>query len=140
MSGKLMLKRILLLAAVSISADGCVKGLGIEEFRQESDIGLFIKGGNVIRYNEDEFQLGFNGDRNEFWVTDDNMANYFILKCKKFPSEGDSVTADITYTTDNDIISRKGVVFQVLGYDSETEKISLWNQSRKIGVIVKVIR
>ena len=31
MSGKLMLKRILLLAAVSISAAGCVKGLGIED-------------------------------------------------------------------------------------------------------------
>ena len=112
----------------------------MEEFKNESGIGLTIKGKSVFQYDSADCQLGFNESRNEFWVTDDNMANYFILKCKKFPSEGDSVTADITYTTDNDIVSRKGVVFQVLGYDSETEKISLWNQSRKIGVIVKIIR
>lgn len=129
-----------IIAAALPLMSGCTKGFGIDDFRQESDIGLSVKGSYELRYDPANCQLGFNESRNEFWVTDDTMANYFILKCSSFPEVGKTVTADIVYTTETDLKSRSGLAFEVTGYDTQTGKISLWCQSGKIGVIVKVLR
>ena len=124
------------LAAVS----GCVKGYGFEKLQENSDIGLMVKGSYAVRYDEANFQMGFNEDRKEFWVTDDNMADYFVLRCGKMPEPGGTLTADVVYTTRDDVKSRSGLEFEVQDYDSDSGKIKLWNQSYRIGVIVMILR
>ena len=79
---------VTILAAASALACGCVNGSALEEFRQESEIGLYIKGERVLVFNEENYQSGFNEERNEFWVMDDNMADFFILKCHSFRRTG----------------------------------------------------
>lgn len=119
---------------------GCVEGMSVEEFNNETDIGLVIGSGYHFRYDEKNCQTGYNESRNEFWVMDDNMANYFILKCDAFPDVGNTVKADLTYTTSNDIKTRTGLEFRVTDADSTTGKIWLWCKPKKIGAIVKVLR
>ena len=131
--------KILLLMLLTAAASGCVNNFDREEFSQMSDIGLYVKGQNVLIYDDFNFQIGFSRDRNEFWVTDDNMANYFILDCEYFPENGSTVKADLVYTTSNDIKTRKGLVFEVSGPDGTTGKISFWNQSGRIGIIARVL-
>ena len=67
------------------------------------------------------------------------MANYFILKCKSFPEVGNTVEADLIYTTADDIKTRS-LSFKVTDADSGTGKIWLWCQPKKIGVIIKVLQ
>lgn len=129
-----------LLASSMAAVSGCDRGFNLEQFMQESDIGLSIKGNYILRYDPSDCQIGFNESRNEFWVTDDTMANYFILKCRSFPEAGETVKADLTYTTDDDLKVRSDLTFQVTEYDSSAETISLWSQAGRIGVIVKVLR
>ena len=123
------------LAAVS----GCVKGYGFEKLQENSDIGLMVKGSYAVRYDEANFQMGFNEDRKEFWVTDDNMADYFILAFDEMPSEeGQTVTASIEYTTSDDIRSKVGIEFRVTKTDLAEGKIWLWNAGGKIGAVIPV--
>ena len=129
-----------LAAALLAAAPGCEPGFGIEEFKNESGIGLTIKGKSVFQYDSADCQLGFNESRNEFWVTDDTMGNYFILKCRSFPEPGSTVKADLVYTTETDIKTRSGLTFQVVKFDTDSELISLWSQAGRIGAIVKVLR
>lgn len=118
----------------------CIQGISLEEFHNESDIGLIIRNGYHLRYDENKYQTGCNEMRNEFWVMDDNMANYFILKCKSFPEVGNTVEAGLIYTTADDVKTRSGLSFRVTDADSGTGKIWLWCQSKHIGVIIEVLQ
>ena len=119
---------------------GCIQGLTLEEFSNESDIGLIIRNSYQLRYELTGYQIGCNESRNEFWVMDDDMANYFILTCKSFPEVGGTVEADLIYTTADDVKTRSGLSFKVTDADSGTGKIWLWCQPKKIGVIIKVLQ
>ena len=132
--------KILLLMLLTAAASGCVNNFDREEFSQMSDIGLYVKGQNVLIYDDINFQIGFSRDRNEFWVTDDNMANYFILDCEYFPENGSTVKADLVYTTSNDIKTRNGISFEVTKTDDASGKVWLWNSKNKIGAVVKILR
>lgn len=145
MNGQIM-KKLAVLTTMLLSAcaaalfPACTPGFSSEEFSLEQDIGLCIKGNYVLRYDSDKFQLGYNEDRAEFWITDDNMADYVILKCNSFPENGSTVKADLIYTTENDLIKKSGLSFKVTEYDDRSGKIWLWSQSGRIGVIVKILR
>ncbi len=140
---KIKIRNILpaaMLACSLTAFHGCLEGYGFEKLQENSDIGLMIKGSYAVRYDESDFQMGFNESRNEFWVTDDNMADYFVLKCDKMPEPGGIVTADITYTTKNDTKSKSGIKFEVEDFDTDSDVVKLWNQPSKMGVIVKILR
>lgn len=119
---------------------GCVKGPEIDKLRNNNDIGLMVKGNYVVKYDERNFQTGFNEERKEFWVTDDNMADYFVLRCYSMPEPGTEIQADIVYTTDTDTKSRTGLKFEVQEPGTDADVIRLWNQSYRIGVIVRILR
>lgn len=119
---------------------GCVKGYGFEKLQENSDIGLMVKGSYAVRYDKANFQMGFNEDRREFWVTDDNMADYFVLTCDALPRPEGTLTADLVYTTRDDIKSKTGLKFDVQDYDSDSGTVKLWNQTSKIGVIIRILR
>lgn len=118
---------------------GC-DNFNMEQFTGNDDIGLMVKGEYAIRYDAGDSQIGMNELRNEFWVTDRNMADYFILKCSSFPGESETVKADLTYTTVDNLIRKKNLTFEVTQYDQSSDKIHLWCQSERIGLIIKVLR
>lgn len=125
-----MLPMLLLLA-------GCGTKFTVSELNGENDLGLFIKGQDILRFDEDRHQSGCNGQRNTFWITDDSMANYFIIVCSSFPTVGNTIRCDLVYTTSNDTKSRSGLSFEVTRYDESSGRIWLWNQSGRIGAVVK---
>jgi hypothetical protein len=73
-------------------------------------------------------------------MMDDDMAHYFILSCNADLSDvGQEVTADLMYTTVNDIRTEKGLTFKVERYVPSTDMFWLWCQSKRIGVVVRKI-
>ena len=53
---------------------------------------------------------------------------------------GQKVTADIEYTTPDDVKSRNGLEFEVADIEDSSGKIWLWNQKYQIGAVVKALQ
>ena len=91
----------------------------------------------MLAYDPDTFQLGYNEEKNEFRVFDDDMGNWFVLTCNDRPStEGQEVKADLKWTTVNTTRSRAGLTFTVEKTDSKGY-IWMWCEEEAIGVTVR---
>ena len=102
-----------------------------------NEISLTVKGADQITYDEESWQLGYNDERNEFRIVNDKLNNWVILQCDAVPSTvGQSVTAYLEYTTSNDTRKLNGLTFTV-EKTSPDGLIWLWNDDRKIGIVVK---
>ena len=103
----------------------------------KSDISLTIKGEDQIRYDQESWQLGHNAEKNEFRAVNDKLTDWMILRCNTDPSTvGQSVTAYLEYTTSNDTKKLNALTFTVEKTSPEG-MIWLWNDDKKIGVVVK---
>lgn len=130
--------KIILLILAALTASGCI--YDIEEILLDrEDISLTIKGVEQFAYDPVTCQLGYNEDTNEFRVTDDDLGHWFIVKCSSRPaSVGQEVTADVTWTTTDNIKKRRGLEFTVRK-TSPDGRIWMWCKSDKMGVTVKEI-
>lgn len=130
-------------AAAAILAGAMLSGcelyqFTVEEFAGIDEISLTIKGTKTFVYSPERHQIGFNPDKYEFRVSDDNMADYFFLDCDDMPVRTDQVlTGDLEYTTPDDIKSRHGLDLRVT--DVRNGKIWLWNQKYRIGIVVATL-
>jgi hypothetical protein len=101
------------------------------------DISLSIREELLMSFDENKCQLGFNSACNEYRVYDENLANWFVLKCSAKPtSEGQKVTVDLEYTTEKGIKTLADLEFSVVQTSSDG-LVWLWNKDRKIGTVIK---
>lgn len=134
-----MIKRIIYTVAALMVSAACQHNVE-EVLLSRSDISLTVKGELQMSFDENTCQLGYNTGRNEFRVYDEKLANWFILRCSAKPtSEGQTITADLEYTTTDDVKTLTGLEFKVEGTNSDG-LIWLWNRDKKIGVVVVSIR
>lgn len=132
------MKRIFFLLTVLITVSGCIYDID-EILLQREDISMTVKGAEVFSYDASTCQLGYNEDENEFRVLDDNLGNWFIVRCSGRPvSAGQEISADVTWTTSDNIRTRKGLRFTVRK-TSQDGRIWMWCKSDKIGITVKEI-
>ena len=108
--------KTLIPAAIIACLSGCTPGFDIDEFETADELGLIIKGKYVLRYDETNFQIGSNADKNIFWITDDDMADYFIVTCSSFPQAGDQVKADLTPKLHCALRARQAALPSVFSY------------------------
>ncbi len=128
---------ILILLAVSLC--GCVKTYEPDQFfLEESDMVLKIGGKNKIRYNSDNYQIGYSPDRKQFRLHNDTMSEFFILTCSELPSkQGQKVKCALKYCTANEIDYKTGLEFDVRKISDNI--IWLWCKKKNIGVTVKTL-
>lgn len=104
---------------------------------ERADISMTLKATDVLIYKPETYQLGYNAEKNEFRVFDDQMAYWFILTCTSRPSTvGQEVEADLKWTSPSSTRTRKGLKFEVMKTDADGH-IWLWCDSDAIGLIVK---
>lgn len=131
------MKRILTLIAAAITVIGCNRYDIDEILLQREDISLTIKGELIFSYNTETCQTGYNSGNNTFRVFEDNLANWFIIRCSTSPdTEGQVLKADIEYTTGNDTKTIKGLEFEVRKTD-RMGRVWLWSDERKIGAVAR---
>lgn len=121
-------------------AIGCKQESVNEVLMQESGVSLRHRGTVIFKYEGNTCQLSYNDKRHEFKVMDDDMANYFILKCDVDPTEIDqNIVAQLSYTTSNDLKVEKDLNLKVVKIDQSSGLIWLWNSTKKLGVVVRKI-
>lgn len=125
------------IALMLAASTGCNRYHVEDILLPRNEISLTVKGSDQIIYDEESWQLGYNDERNEFRIVNDKLNNWVILQCDAVPSTvGQSVTAYLEYTTSNDTRKLNGLTFTV-EKTSPDGLIWLWNDDRKIGIVVK---
>ena len=132
-----MAKRIIYILAMMLAATACIDNTLDQVLLVREDISLSVREQVLMSFDENTCQLGYNSARNEYRVYDENLANWYILRCSAQPtSEGQTVKADLEYTTEKDVKSLTDLEFSVEKTSSDG-LVWLWNKERKIGIIIK---
>lgn len=118
---------------------GCVRNNFSEtDFQVVEGISLYVKGQQILSYTPEKCQIGFNPDSGEIRVSDDDMADYFIIRFTgSIPAnEGEVTKADIEYTTPDNLKRLNGISFRVTRTDEDSGLIWLWDEAGKTGVVL----
>ena len=68
---------------------------------------------------------------------DDKLADWVVVKCSAKPdTEGQSLTADITWTASSSTRVERNLKFTVQKTASDG-RVWMWNKSKRIGIVVK---
>ncbi|MCQ2145342.1 MAG: hypothetical protein MJY72_06340 [Bacteroidales bacterium] len=128
---------IMVAAIAAISAASCTEKALLEEFTNEkSEIGLTIKGQDIFTYDENSCQLGYDESLRQFRVSDDMMTDYYILTVDNVPEIGYETQASLIYTTDDDVISQRGLSFKLVKVGRDGT-MWFWNKKNTIGAVVR---
>ena len=131
------MKKAIILIIIAAAVTGCCIYDISEVLLMRSEISLTWKGKEQVVYDPLYCQLSHNHETNTFRVYDDALANWFMISCRTRPSyEGQELTADISWTTDDDTKHEKGLTFRVEKID-ESGQVWMWNKSKSIGIVIK---
>ncbi len=130
---------VLILAAAALALlCGCDRSRERNAFVESGDIRLQVGSAVQFSYDPLKCQLSFNRGRKEFRAQTDNVSDYYVAKLSLIPtSEGQTLTADLSWTTATDVLNRKNLALRVVKI--EGEKIWLWSDSGRIGLSVVVL-
>ena len=126
-----------LLAALALLC-GCDSRRERSSFIESDEIRLQVGRAVQFRYDPLKCQMSFNRERREFRAQTDNVSDYYVATLSEIPvSEGQTLTADLSWTTETDVLNRKNLALEVVKI--EGEKIWLWSDSGHIGLSVVVL-
>ncbi len=128
--------RLLLLMILALMACGCIYDME-EILLQREEVSFTWKGDPQFVYNPLTCQLSQNGSDNTYRMHDDKLADWVVVKCSAKPdTEGQSLTADITWTTSSSTKVERNLKFTVQKTASDG-RVWMWNKSKRIGIVVK---
>ena len=127
---------ILLCMLVVFGCDGLARRRNA--FVENNDIRLQIGGTVQFRYDPLTCQLSFSRDRLEFRAQTDNTSDYYSVVFSEIPFQlWQTVSADLTWTTETDILTRKNLTLEVIKV--EGENVWLWSDSGRIGLSIRLL-
>lgn len=122
-----------------ISIVGCVGPQPDEILLPRTEISLTIKGEAAMEFVPATCQIGYNSERNEFRLVDNNLSDWVIFRSDAAPTDvGQKVKASLEYTSQNSVKTLRDLTFSVEKTSPEG-LVWLWNKDKKIGIIIKVL-
>ena len=132
------LSHILLLLAAALLLQGCSWQRMRNAFEEGDELRLMVGGQVVFAYDPLTCQLAFSRELKEFRAHTDNMSDFYIVDFRDIPTEvGQSVTADLVWTTEREVLTRKNLTLAVVR--SEGDQFWLWSNSGRIGLVVRIL-
>ena len=126
------------LLSLSILASSCQETRYQNAFVQSESLCLQVGGKVQLSYEDLTCQKSFNRARKSFRVHSDNMSEYYQVVFDTLPEQmGDIVNADLEWTTETDILTRKNLAFEVVRTEGGT--IWLWSKSARIGLSIQIL-
>ena len=127
-----------LLFAVLTILTGCSDKRMRSAFSENDEIRLMVGGSIPFTYEPNTCQLSFSRDRKEFRAHTDNMSDFYAVTFRELPSNlGQTVTADLTWTTERDVLTRKNLTLEVVRI--EGDQFWLWSNSGRIGLCIRIL-
>lgn len=119
---------------------GCSGGIQpAEVLLPRTEISLTVKGELQMTYDQKTCQIGYNDGTHEFRLINDKLTDWVIFRSDATPTNvGQKVNAYLEYTLNKDTKTMDELTFTVEKTDSDGQ-VWLWNQDRKIGIIIKTL-
>ena len=125
-------------AAILSALSGCSDQRMRSAFGENDEICLMVGGSIPFTYEPNTCQLSFSRDRKEFRAHTDNMSDFYAVTFTELPSTlGQTVTADLTWTTERDVLTRKNLTLEVVRI--EGDQFWLWSNSGRIGLCIRIL-
>lgn len=106
------------------------------EFLLKSDVGCYVRGGDLIVYDPLKHQLSVNVERGTFRIQTDMQNEFFHLELESLPkSIGVEILGNVV-TGDNGALQEYAFLFECSKI--ENGKVWLWEKDDKIGVLIPV--
>ena len=132
-----MRKRLFILLCLLLSA--CAGRRIDPDFVASNDVRLRSRGEDCFVYDDIHCQMAFNLSRGEFRAFTDNLSDYYFIRMYELPgSEGQSIKADLEWTTYSTIETRKGIALKVVKLEGDT--VWLWNGAQQLALTVVMLR
>ena len=117
---------------------GCTDKRMRSAFSENDEIRLMVGGSIPFTYEPNTCQLSFSRDRKEFRAHTDNMSDFYAVRFTELPTiQGQTVTADLTWTTERDVLTRKNLTLEVVRI--EGDQFWLWSNSGRIGLCIRIL-
>ena len=131
-------RHILLALSTLVLLCGCSDKRMRIAFSESDEIRLMVGGTVPFTFDPNTCQLAFSRDRKEFRAHTDNMSDFYAVHFTEIPSTlGQTVTADLTWTTERDVLTRKNLTLEVVRI--EGDQFWLWSNSGRIGLSIRVL-
>ena len=131
------MRRLTMIMIIAAAVVGCCRFDVDEVLLERDDISLTLKGEQQVVYDPLTCQLSQNGSDNTYRMHDDKLADWVVVKCSAKPdTEGQSLTADITWTASSSTRVERNLKFTVQKTASDG-RVWMWNKSKKIGIVIK---
>lgn len=130
------MKRWMMILIATLIATGCQYDID-EILLERGDISFTMKGEVLFAYNPLTCQISHSASDNIYRMYDDMLSDWVEVKCSQRPdTEGQSLSAEITWTGTSSIRIERGLRFTVQKTSADG-KVWLWNKSKKIGIVIK---
>ena len=117
---------------------GCTDKRMRSAFSENDEIRLMVGGSIPFTFEPNTCQLSFSRDRKEFRAHTDNMSDFYAVRFTELPTiQGQTVTADLTWTTERDVLTRKNLTLEVVRI--EGDQFWLWSNSGRIGLCIRIL-
>lgn len=132
------MKKYIAILLAGLLLCSCNPDRDINLFTQNDAIRLQVGKNVQFTYIPLTCQLSFSSDSKEFRANSDNMSDFFVADFSDIPAaEGQKLTADLCWTTETDILSRKNITLEVV--KTEGEHIWLWSKTARIGLCIQML-
>ncbi len=126
----------LLCATLLLAA--CVDQRTRNAFSENEGVRLMVGRDIAFTYDPATCQLAFSRDLREFRAHTDNMSDFFVVTFTELPAAfGQFVTADLTWTTERDVLTRKNLTLEVIRV--EGDQFWLWSDTGRIGLCMRIL-
>lgn len=109
-----------------------------DAFTENEGVRLMVGRDIPFTYDPVTCQLAFSRDLKEFRAHTDNMSDFYAVRFTELPTiQGQTVTADLTWTTERDVLTRKNLTLEVVRI--EGDQFWLWSNSGRIGLCIRIL-
>ena len=116
---------------------GCGQTDLSDDFKQNGQLRMEIKGYVTFSYDPLNCQVGFNRQNCDFRVHSDNMSDFFSITLEEMPANtGQKIDGTATWTTGDDLHTKK-TSFDVVKIQGS--KIWLWSPDSRIAAVVQAL-
>ncbi len=122
---------------ILLAAASCNRYDPDEILLPRNDVSMTMSGAEIFSFKPLTCQMSHNTSTNEFRVFNENLSEWFSVRCHERPSDGgQELKADLTWTSQNVTKTMKDLTFRIEKID-KSGQIWMWCRQKSIGIVIK---
>lgn len=132
------MKQLFIILCIIFFACSCNREKEIIAFKENKELRFQVGQKVHFQYDPRTCQISFSRSKREFRCQTDNSSDYYLAVFQSIPANlGETVTANIEWTTPTEILMKKNVRFELV--QIEGDMMWLWSNVDHIGLSIRLL-